>query len=138
MLLCVFLFFRGFNFSLRKGVKNIRKMPPLAELGDFIQENTPPWSLIYRHRMFERSLPRRARREVFVDYKFVPAGGVKLYEWYVRMEEKAGVYEDFRRFEALRKKYGVDYIVSMHPVRGLAPHLLFANDTYYLYDLDGS
>ena len=136
VMLCVFILLRGLNFALRKSLKHHLKRPPLVEMTGYIQRETPPESLIYRYGVFEKSFARRALRDIFVDYKFVPAGGAKLYEWYTRVRSKERVYQDFRLFEDLRTDYGLDYLLTGDPIPWLEPRLEHENGAYFLYRLE--
>jgi len=136
VIFCIFLLLRGLNFSIRRTVKNYRKLPPLLELTGYIREKTPPEALFYRHGDIENSFARRSGRDIFVDYKFVPAGGTKLYEWYVRMKTREKVYRDLGHLDVVRADYGIDYLVARDRISHLERNLVYENGAYLLYLLD--
>jgi len=79
------------------------------------------------------SFSRKARREQFSVYKFVPAGGKKLYSWYVRVLEKEKAEKDIAYVDNLRKAYKIDYVVTRKRVERPGMNQVFANKEFYVY-----
>jgi len=55
---------------------------------------------------------RKTRRDRFVEYKIMPRGETKIYEWYHRIEEKKKVEKNIKYINTLRKKYKLDYLIT--------------------------
>ncbi|MDP4274413.1 MAG: hypothetical protein Q8907_09060 [Bacteroidota bacterium] len=85
-------------------------------------------------RDFENSFCRRARRDRFVVYRFIPYNN-KIYEWYYRLKEMEKILRDpIYIFESI-KRFKIDYLVSDKELCGFSPYKVYQNKTYVLYKL---
>lgn len=68
-------------------------------------------------------LMRLSRRDLFVSFKIVPAGGPKLAAWYERLLEKRRAECEPGRLPDLARRYGFRHVVALAPVKapGLVP-----------------
>ena len=85
---------------------------------------------------YELSFSRKTRREEFVLHKLDPGGGEKIYQWYIRIQERKRLWDDLSEIKTLQKKYKLDYFLCDHEVRGgnfLKP--VFRNKSYFLYKI---
>jgi hypothetical protein len=93
---------------------------PIDELSTFVMEKTQPDDIFmfvhFEQSDKELSFNRKAQRDRFVVFKFIPAGGEKIYDWYQRVLAKRRVEEDINFLIQLKSIYKVDYIVSVKPL----------------------
>ncbi len=133
------LFFSG--ASLAKGVyKSIwQSNASYNELVDFVKENTVPSDIIAFNNKASTvtlSFSRKTDRKRLAVFKFVPAGGELLYDWYERLMEKEKAFNTLN-FEDLKQKYGVDYVCYEKTIPfKLQGTLVFTNEQFCLYKLN--
>jgi len=113
--------------------------PGFHELVNYIKQNTGPEDVFLTMGDYELSFSRKTRRDEFVVYKFVPFGGKKIYEWYIRMLERMKLWDDLSEINYLKKKYRLNYFLCDHDVdEGQYLKLVFHNKTYSLYKILGN
>jgi hypothetical protein len=110
--------------------------PEFEELQHYVVSHTAPSDVFLPLADYDLSFSRKTRREVFVNFKFDPGGGRKIYEWYMRIRERNRLNSDPGYVSSLLEKYRISYILSDHL---LPPEsrmtLVFHNTRYSLYKI---
>lgn len=119
---------RTVNTFVNPSVKN-----ELIELADYVKSNTDLTDVVLWLDKDEQSFSRRARRESWVVRKFDPGGGKKIYEWYMRVNKRKDVMNDFSKLPELLSNYKIDYVVSRKKINSDYLKEKYHNDLYYLY-----
>jgi hypothetical protein len=110
--------------------------PEYQELVSYVKLNTHPEDIFLNLGDYELSFSRKTRRDEFVVYKFVPFGGKKVYEWYIRILNRQNIANYISKIRDLKQKYRLDYLLSDHSVDdGNNVKLVFRNKAYYLYKI---
>ncbi|MBN1626802.1 MAG: hypothetical protein JW944_09785, partial [Deltaproteobacteria bacterium] len=76
---------------------------------------------------------RRAERDMFSVFKFVPTINRLIYDWYIRVLEKRKALADPAYVHKLRQRYRIDYIMSKTPLEDKNFQAVYENDFYFLY-----
>jgi len=84
---------------------------------------------------FDLSFSRKTRRNIFVLFKFIPYSE-KIYEWNDRLQEKVMFEQDYSNVWITKKKYKLDYIISMRPIIEEGFILVYNSEDVYLYKLE--
>ena len=123
----------GYNIFLKEDVE-------LEQMSSAMKASTPEKSrfvfLGFEYSEVELPFIRMAERDRLVMYKYIPAGGNKIYEWYSRIQDRLEVESNPSRIHWLAEKYHVDYVVSPAPIEltGLEP--IFESSRYHVYRIE--
>jgi hypothetical protein len=135
-------FLIGFYMIVAAGMNTVKQIfhydpkPDFQELVNYVKQNTNPKEIILNLGDYDLSFPRKTRRDEFVIFKFVPGGGPKIYEWYMRILARKNVADDLSQINNLKEKYKLNYLLCDHildPQNCLK--LLFRNKSYYFYKI---
>jgi hypothetical protein len=80
--------------------------------------------------------PRRAKRDRFAVWKFVPVKKRYLYEWYIRIGELEKVNSDPKYILALKEKYRIDFVVTEQMGRFDFLPLFYSNTDFLVYKVE--
>lgn len=112
----------------------------INELASFAIENTDPKDVFIfldiEPDKAKFSFIRKSERDRFVVFKFVPSGGNKLYDWYVRILERKKVEKNIHYIFTLKDKYGLDYVVCKKIISHPDFRLVFKNEDYKVYKIE--
>lgn len=138
----VILFIFILPFFLIGTVKNIsrqieysKKEKDLKELVAFVCDNTNPDDIYLFLDKDEDTFSRRTRRDAFVVFKFVPGGGEKIYEWYIRVQERKKLQEDIAYIDTIKEKYRLDYLIARKEIKHSHLKKRYHDNKYYLYEV---
>ena len=106
----------------------------LTELANYCENNSTP-DAVYLFLDCEDSFSRKARRDVFVMYKFDPGGGEKIYEWYMRVLAERKLSEDISYIDTLSSHYKIDYLVAEKEISYENLKEVYHNHKYYVYEV---
>lgn len=136
------LMFLGFYLIVAASVKTIREFndpklnPDFEQLVDYVSKETDPAAVFITLKDYDLSFSRRTQREVFVNYKFDPGGGKKIYEWYRRIGERKKLADSIGYLEQMLKQYKLDFVLSDIPLSSYGRlKTVFCNPDYYLYKI---
>jgi len=121
--------------TLRKFIYPVKK-PEFEELVKFITQNSKKTDVFLTMEDYDLSLSRQTDRAVFVNFKFDPGGGKKIYDWYWRIVALKKLNSNIGYLNDILKKYKLDYVLSNHalpPTERLEP--VFGNSSYCLYKI---
>jgi hypothetical protein len=119
-----------------KGFMHNTSRPSYEALVDFVSSHTDPSDIFLSLGDYDLSFSRRTSREVFVNLKFDPGGGRKIYEWYHRIGERKKLSHNTAYINQIMNNYKLSYLLSDHllpPCSALK--LAFQNADYYLYKI---
>ena len=114
----IVLFFFGMSVILNayKMIRFIRNTnSSFYEMTTYINQHTPKDAVVYyadKSEDFTLSFTRKAQRDRFVVYKFVPAGTNKIYEWYDRIQIQQKSEKNIDSLLKARIKYKIDYVLT--------------------------
>jgi len=136
LLLSTRLVLQAKNFNSGFWYTHLNK--PYHVMYAFVAENTNPKAVFLLvntpsendHLYFSRN----TRRDRFAVEKLVPAGGLHLAEWYLRMKEKEAIAEDINHLASTLHHYKIDYVLSYKKKLDL-PYLelVFSNKVFFIY-----
>lgn len=118
-----------------------RDEPALIDLALFCKRETPEHAVFLnwddpgwtKHLGTQKntflSFPRLAERDFYVIYKFPPAGGQRILEWYNR----GMAFLDVWKGEQTINNLPVDYIISRSEIVSPFINEIYRNEGYYLY-----
>lgn len=124
------------NFT--SGFWHVHLNEPYHQLYSWVELNTNPKAVFLLINTPENNdhlyFSRKTRRDRFAVEKLVPAGGLHLAEWYLRMLEKEAIEKDINHLSNTLQHYKIDYIVSYKRKVDL-PYLeeVFNNKVFYVY-----
>lgn len=130
----------GILFSLsnvRRSIDSFRD-PAFDEMAAYINKRTPEDAVFIIPDdigMMETSFIRKAERDRFVIFKFVPYHKDKLLEWYTRLQERGKLRDDPAYITHLSREYGVDYLLSDKEYGIDALEVIYRNHKYSLYEV---
>ncbi len=131
----VFVFASALNIYIMAAPKD----KFLNEMTAFVKKHTQPSEkfvfINYEKDIDHISFFRKAERERFVVYKFVPSGGNKLYEWYSRILEKEKIEQDTDYLFEVKEQHQLDYLVSPTPISHAGLQAVFENAAYHVYQI---
>ncbi|WP_066629522.1 hypothetical protein [Labilibacter marinus] len=110
--------------------------PNYIELVDYIKKNTKQSDILIEHCKMPLSLLRRTERETFVNFKMVPGGGEKIYEWYIRMELLNEFRENVNTLIDIKSEYPIHYLISKEKLNQDYLTLKHSNPEYFLYKIN--
>ncbi len=115
---------------------NADPKPEFNELVNYVRLNTEPSDIIFNLGDYDLSFLRKTKRELFVVYKFVPFGGIKIYEWYTRILDRQHVSTDISYLSVLKQKYRLNYLLSDHVLDEQSSiKLVYQNKKYWFYKI---
>lgn len=115
-----------------------RQKPHLEELITYVQKHSDPDDVYLFADKEEVSFSRKARREVWVIFKFDPGGGEKIYEWYKREQLRRQLTENPAMVDSITRNYRLDYLISTKPLVYKNLREVHRNPKYYLYAITTS
>jgi len=108
----------------------------LTAVAYWAKENSKPddvFLLLDAPHFEDLSFVRKAERERFVAFKFIPTTKTKMYNWYMRLQEKERVQKDISYLFKLKKIHRLNYLISRKPILNGGLRLVYTNQKYYLY-----
>lgn len=126
--------------NLKRNVQTMqRSTTEMDELAAFAKQNTAEDAIFAYHgfgfyvETGETSFYRKAQRDGWIDYKFVPSGGAKLLEWHLRFQELQKMEKDIDVLPKVIPNYKIDYLISANKLEKPYLKLVFENNRYKLY-----
>jgi hypothetical protein len=136
------IIFFGFYVTLAASFQTIRNIihpvsrPSFEALVNYVTHHSDPSDVFVPLNDYDLSFSRRTRREVFVNFKFDPGGGGKIYEWYYRVNERKKLENQIGYLGEILKRYKLNFVLSDHPLTSYSRlKLVFNNPNYYLYKI---
>lgn len=120
--------------------KKVRKLddggPGYTEALQYIEQNVSPGTLFLSvHGGHRFDFIRRTRADLFVDFKYVPSGGEKLYEWYKRNEAVRKLERDPAYWPAFLEANDISYVISGEPLEVNRLQSIWAGGSYIIYQV---
>ena len=105
---------------------------PLRNICQYIKEHTDRESVVLSFED-ELSFIRRAERDRFSVYKFIPGELGKIPNWYEKVSIRRELLQDLSTLPDVLNSYRIDYLLSTSPKSSESLDLIHQEASYYLY-----
>ncbi len=141
LLLCLFIMTISFKLinrysDFRSGQKYWQEINSLTKQLKLNSNTSDKFFMVCPENKYTLSIPRKAEREAFFYFQFIPTESVKIYEWYNRMQKQEMIKANPGLLSQPDFRNDVAYVVSCNVIENEHFESIFQSEHYFLYKIN--